>query len=161
MLGAACVAAPAALPGARLQGEGRLQWLGLRVYDARLWSVTPVDGEDFARNAFVLELQYHRAFSGRDIAARSLTEMRRAGTFDADQAQRWESALAALLPDVQPGDRIAGEHRPGIGARFTYNGRPTGEIADERFARLFFSIWLAPTTSEPQLRAALLGGNKP
>jgi hypothetical protein len=32
-----------------------------------------------------------------------------------------------------------------------------GEVRDATFARLFFGIWLSPRTSEPQLRAALLG----
>ena len=38
------------------------------------------------------------------------------------------------------------------------NGKPTGEIRDAEFARLFFGIWLSPKTSEPELRAALLAG---
>ena len=36
-----------------------------------------------------------------------------------------------------------------------------GEILDARFSRLFFAIWLAPTTSEPGLRQALLAGTPP
>jgi hypothetical protein len=112
---------------------------------------------DYARHAFVLELAYLRAFRGEDVARRSLQEMRRAADIGAEQAQRWESALRAVLPDVAPGDRIAGVHRPGRGVRFSVNGRPAGELADPEFARLFFGIWLAPTTSEPGLRAALLG----
>ena len=65
--------------------------------------------------------------------------------------------MKQLFPDVQAGDRITGVHRPGVGARFHVNGRLAGEVRDADFARLFFAIWLSPRTSEPQLRAALLG----
>jgi hypothetical protein len=150
--------APSDAPSAtRLAGQGRLHWLGLSLYDARLWVGPDFAPAQFARHPFVLELAYLRSFRGEDIARRSLAEMRRAAAFGEEQAQRWESALRALLPDVAPGDRIAGEHRPGRGVRFSVNGKPAGELADPEFARLFFGIWLAPTTSEPGLRAALLG----
>jgi hypothetical protein len=142
---------------ARLAGQGELTWWGLRVYEARLWTGPGFEADDFARRPFALELTYLRAIKGRDIAARSIEEMRRAGEFTESQAQRWRAQLEALLPDVQPGDRIAGVHRPGKGAAFLVNGRSVGEIEDEAFARLFFAIWLGPATSDRALRAALLG----
>jgi hypothetical protein len=144
-------------PATQLLGEGRLRWLGLSVYDARLWIAPGFDASALAQHAFALELTYHRNFRATDIARRSLEEMLRAGPIAPVQARRWESELAALLPDVQPGDRIAGMHLPGRGVRFLFNGRSAGEIADPEFAARFFAIWLGPTTSEPALRAALLG----
>ncbi len=65
--------------------------------------------------------------------------------------------MRRLFPDVAEGDALSGEHQPGVGARFARNGRPLGEVADPGFSRAFFSIWLDPRTSEPGLRAALLG----
>ena len=66
--------------------------------------------------------------------------------------------LQRVLPDIKKGDRVMGLNRPGLGAQFLVNGKPTGDIRDTEFARLFFGIWLAPNTSEPALRAALLAG---
>jgi hypothetical protein len=59
---------------------------------------------------------------------------------------------------VRKGDRILGAHRPGVGASFWVNGQASGDIRDAEFSRLFFGIWLSPKTSEPSMRAALLGG---
>jgi len=146
------------LPGARLRGEGRLRFLGLHVYDALLWAPLPLSGLDVERTALALELRYARTLRGGLIAERSITEMRRVGSFDDEQAQRWLAALKQIFPDVNAGDRITGVHRPGEGARFHVNGRLAGEVRDPLFARLFFGIWLSSRTSEPQLRAALLGG---
>jgi hypothetical protein len=155
------IPAPAALreavPAAQLVGRGKLTWFGFEAYDAQLWAPPGFRAADLAQQPFALELRYARSFKGRDIAARSIEEMRRAGRFNSEQAQRWERRLTELLPDVKPGDRITGVHRPGQGAAFVVNGKPAGEIADPAFAELFFAIWLGPNTSQPSLRAALLG----
>jgi hypothetical protein len=145
-------------PTARLQGEGRLRFLGLHVYDARLWTPDGTIGSaDWAQRDFALELQYARALVGRQIAERSLEEIRRGGPVGADEADRWLDAMASLFPDVRPGDRLTGLHMRGEGARFYLNGQSRGEVREPVFARRFFGIWLAPQTSQPQLRAALLG----
>jgi hypothetical protein len=160
--GAAGATALAALaPGLQPAGEGRLTWFGFQAYDARLWVENGFRQSAFAQSAFALELRYLRSFQGADIARRSLQEMRRAGPLADADAQRWEEALRRVLPDVQPGDRITGVHRPGRGAAFLVNGAWAGEIADARFARLFFGIWLDPATSQPALRQALLAGTPP
>ena len=148
-------------PGLQPAGAGRLTWWGLQAYDARLWVAPGFRHRRFEQHAFALELTYARAFSGADIASRSLEEMRRAGPLAEQDAARWQEQLRALLPDVRPGDRITGVHQPQAGARFLLNGKPLGEIADPQFATRFFGIWLAPGTSAPELRAALLAGTPP
>ena len=150
-------AAREVLPGARLAGQGRLTWWGLAVYEARLWVQPGFTAADFAVHPFALELRYLRELRGSAIAQRSIDEMRRAGEFSEQQAQQWRQALAGILPDMRPGDRIMGVHAPGQGASFLIHGKPAGMIADPLFASLFFAIWLGPATSQPGLRAALLG----
>jgi Chalcone isomerase-like len=66
--------------------------------------------------------------------------------------------MTQLFPDVRGGDRLTGVQRPGQAARFFLNGVLRGEVPDADFTRLFFGIWLSPRTSEPRLRAQLLGG---
>ena len=144
------------LPAARLAGQGRLRFFGLSVYDARLWLTTAPGPEPWVQ-PLALELAYTRDLVGAQIAERSLTEMRRVGEVSPPQAERWLAQMRQLFPDVRAGDRITGVHRPGEGARFFLNGRRLGEVADAAFARLFFAIWLSPRTSEPGLRAQLLG----
>lgn len=145
------------LPGARLQGRGTLRYFGLRVYDALLWAGGPLAAGGIATASLALELRYARRLRGPLIAERSLTEMWRQGEIDEARAQRWLEAMARLFPDVDNGDRITGVQRPGVAARFHVNGRFAGELRDAEFARRFFGIWLSPQTSEPQLRASLLG----
>jgi hypothetical protein len=143
---------------AHLQGRGRLRFLGLHVYDIRLWTTEPgLPPEAWAQRPLALEIEYARAFAARAIAQRSLDEMRRAGPLPPDLAERWLRTLEQLLPDVKPGDRLTGVQRPDGVARFFHNGQWRGEVRDADFTRRFFGIWLGETSSEPALRDALLG----
>ena len=146
------------LAGLKLRGQGRFRYFGLSIYDARLWSAEPLDAARWAEQPLMLELQYARSLVGREIAKRSLVEMRRQATVDDAKAQSWLQAMEAAFPDVKAGDRLTGQYEPGTGAQFFFNGQPRQRIADAEFARLFFGIWLSPKTSEPALRAQLLGG---
>jgi hypothetical protein len=145
------------LAGSRLQGQGSLRFLGMRIYHARLWTLGDFRSEPYAQQPLVLELEYLRALQGSAIAERSLQEMRRIGPISDAQAQRWLAQMQRLFPDVQPGDRITGQLLPGQGADFWHNGRRLGRVGEAEFASLFFGIWLSAHTSEPDLRLALLG----
>jgi hypothetical protein len=149
------------LPGARLQGSGRLRFLGLHIYDARLWCGAQAVGAEWAAAPFAIELIYARSLDGEQIAERSLKEMRRQGDIDAVAAERWLGNMKQLFPNVSAGDRVTGLNLPGTGARFYVNGNFRGEPREVDFARLFFGIWLSPRTSEPALRDALLGRKPP
>lgn len=149
-----------ALPDARLQGEGRLRFFGLQVYDIRLWAPQPVGADDWAQAPLALELAYARTLYGQAIAERSLEEMRRQGDIATPVAERWLGEMTRLFPDVKDGDRLTGVHLPQAAARFFYNGAFRGEVRDASFARRFFGIWLAPQSSEPSLRERLLSGGR-
>lgn len=146
------------LPLTRPQGRARMRFLGMTVYDIALWAPVAVPPDATERQPLALEIVYRMGLSGERIAERSLAEMRRAGTpIDDGAAARWLAEMRRLFPDVNDGDRITGVQQPGQAARFHVNGRFAGELRDARFAALFFGIWLAPWTSEPQLRRQLLG----
>jgi hypothetical protein len=147
---------PTELPGWQLQGRGQMRYFGLLVYDIRLWATTR-PGPQWWSAPLALELEYARSLQGKEIAKRSLVEMRRQQAIDEASAARWLAEMEAAFPDVKAGDRISGRHEPETGADFFVNGRLSRRIADPLFSRLFFGIWLAPQTSEPALRAKLLG----
>lgn len=157
-------ALPQGVPGllqAFPSGSARFTFLGLAIYEARLWVSPGFRRSTLGDVALALELAYERSFTGADIARRSLEEMQRAGALDPALAQRWEASLRAVLPDVRSGDRILGVLRPGQGAEFYQDGRTLGRIDDPEFSRRFFGIWLGPSTSAPALRDALLAGTPP
>ncbi|MFM8691214.1 MAG: chalcone isomerase family protein [Limnohabitans sp.] len=145
-----------ALPGALPTAPVRMTYWGFDLYDARLWTLQGFEPQRLPAHPFALELQYLRRLEGPAIARRSIEEMRRIGTFNDAQAQRWLARLRELFPDVRAGDRLTGIHKPGEGAEFWFNGQRRGELADARFAELFFGIGLHPETSAPDVRERLL-----
>ena len=153
--------AQAPLAGTRLSGQARHKVWGFEVYDAALWVTPGFSAQAPERSAFALELHYLRDFSARDIASRSITEMRRSGPLTPEQADQWQKALETTLPDVRKGDRLTGVNQPGQPTAFWLNGKSIGDIAGADFAKRFFGIWLAPQTSAPALREALLAGAQP
>ncbi len=154
----AVAASPPELGELRPQGRGQLRWWGLLIYHIRLWARETVDAQNWAQQSLALELEYVRSLSGREIAKRSLAEMRRQAEIAETKAATWLAEMEAAFPDVQAGDRISGLYEPGRAVQFFVNGRPQRRIADAEFSRLFFGIWLAPQSSEPALRRQLLEG---
>ena len=144
------------LPDAVLAGQAKFTFWGFDVYQAALWVEPGFSAATFERHAFALELSYLRDFSNEQITTRSLDEMRRQGGLAPATLAAWQPLMRGAFPDVVKGDRILGVHLPGEGAIFLTNTRQSGVISDVLFARRFFGIWLAPQTSEPQLRSALL-----
>jgi hypothetical protein len=149
------------LPGAQWAGSTRLRFFGFDVYDAQLWVAPGFRASAYAQHPLALELTYLRALAGKDIAARSLKEMRSLEKIAPEREQAWLVALESALPDVKAGDRIAGLHHPTQGAQFWFNGQSRAWVKDPAFSRLFFGIWLSESTSEPQLRSALLAQTRP
>lgn len=155
----------ASLVEPREVGRGTLRFLGMRVYEAILWtagapraeapdSATPPFDRDFA-----LELVYAMSLPGARIAERSDQEIgRQPDRGSAVERANWLARMRAIFPDVRAGDRITGIYRAGGPTRFLLNDKPLGEVDDPAFGRAFFGIWLDPRTSEPALREALLRG---
>lgn len=146
------------IPGARVVGGGRLTWLGFHAYDAVLYAENAryVDTAPFA-----LELTYARRFKGAAIAERSIVEIRKLGLAGDQELAEWQGILAGIFPDVGPGDRLTGVSLGNGTLKFFHNGRAIGSSDDERLRRAFFSIWLDPRTSAPDLRRKLLGDAGP
>ena len=146
----------AALPEARPAGAIRFTSWGFDIYDASLWVAPGFRADNWAQRPLALEMRYLRSFDGDDIAKRSLDEMRRISPMPEAQAAQWLHAMKSAFPNVKKGDRLLGVYDPDAGVRFFHNGAPTATVGDAQFAQRFFAIWLAPQTSEPAMRDALL-----
>lgn len=155
------LALPAPWTQARQLGSSKLRFFGLSIYDAALWAPPGLAASSYTSSPFALELRYLRSLSGTAIAQRSLDEMRRGGTLAPATETQWLNIMRSAFPDVQTGDRITGVNRPQQGVRFYLNGQLKADVNDPAFADRFFGMWLAPWTSEPAMRLALLRGLAP
>lgn len=142
-------------------GQGTLSWLGLKVYDATLWT----ESGDFTARGFdqriALRIDYHRSIPARRLVTTTRKEWgrlsRQPDVPDLAQADDWLVQVAAIWPDVKPGDFILTVVEPGGASRFFGPEGLLGVIEDPAFGPAFLAIWLHPETSRPRLRTALIG----
>lgn len=143
------------VPDARKVGDGVLSYLFWGVYKATLYA----PGSRWRADApFALSLDYMRELKGRDIAERTIAEIRDQGFTDEAKLLTWQEKLAALFPDVTEGDRLTAVRHADGRTLFYRDDKRIGMIDDPAFGARFFDIWLGEKTSEPKLRRKLLGG---
>ena len=147
--------ATAGMPELKALGGGLLRVFGFQVYNVYLW--TPA-GASFDRSKpYALDLQYLRTFSARQLAERSIDEMRGQGTGSEAVYPKWLAEMERVFADVKAGDRLTGVVTPTKTSKFFYNGVYRGEVIDPAFADAFFGIWLSEKSSQLRVRNLLLG----
>jgi hypothetical protein len=140
----------------RLVGQQRLTYWGFDIYDASLWASTAFAPEAWAKQNLIIRLRYLRDFKGADIAQRSIDEMQAQRPLTPAQLKSWPATLQALMPNVRSGESITGAYQPDKGMQLLHQDRLLGELSDTELAQRFLGIWLAPETSQRQLRQQLL-----
>jgi Chalcone isomerase-like len=145
----------AGMPELKAIGGGLLRIFGFQIYNAYLW--TPSGGSFDRSKPYVLDIHYLRTFSAKQLAERSIDEMRGQGTGSEAIYPKWVTEMQRVFADVKEGDRLTGVATPTRTAKFFYNGTYRGEIADSAFADAFFGIWLSEKSSQPKMRNQLLG----
>ncbi len=142
------------IPDAQKVGEGRLSYFIWDVYDAALY--TP-KGTIQQSPPMALSLSYLRSIKGKDIADRSIQEMRDLGFNNEIQLADWHAQMKNIFPDVEQGMTLTGVYTNDGATVFYQDGTLVGRINDPEFTRAFFDIWLNENTNAPDLRRRLLG----
>ena len=144
----------ASVPSASVVGRGVLSYAFWDVYQATLYA--PKGRFDLSKPV-ALSIEYYCAIDGKDIADRSVQEMRKQGFNDEIKLATWNAQMKAIFPDVRDGTVLSAVYTPGRQTVFYSGSTIIGTIKGDDFGRLFFGIWLDEKTSEPELRRALLG----
>ena len=147
--------ATAGMPTLKAVGGGLLRMFGFQIYNAYLW--TPEGASFDPAKPHVLDIHYLRTFSAKQLAERSIDEMRGQGTGNEAVYPKWITEMQRVLADVKEGDRLIGIVTPARTAKFFHNGTYRGEVADAAFTDAFFGIWLSEKSSQPGMRERLLG----
>lgn len=142
------------VPDASVVGHGKLNYIFWDVYDATLYAP---HGRWSPQNPFALSIKYHCNLEGKDIADRSVEEMRKQGFSDEIKLATWNGQMKSIFPDVKNGTVLSAVYIPGKQTIFYEDDKAIGAIKGDDFGKLFFGIWLSEKTSEPDLRRALLG----
>ena len=138
-------------------GRGELTWFGLSIYKASLWTA---NGEFKSLNdslPVALTIHYRKSIDSSALVERTVKEWQQLGIFNNDRRSYWSGQLKNIWPSVEKGDRITTLVKANRKTRFYHNNTLLAEIDDPAFGTALLSIWLDPNTSEPDLRAKLIG----
>lgn len=135
-------------------GQARLAVMFWDIYDAQLIAS---EGDFDPQKPFALSLTYLRKFEGKNIASRSIDEMRDQGMKDEVKLAKWFEKMQQVFPNVDEGQTITGIVDSGQNSHFYFNDTKVGTIEDPEFTQWFFNIWLSEKTSQPKMRNKLLG----
>ncbi|MBY0427597.1 MAG: chalcone isomerase family protein [Alphaproteobacteria bacterium] len=142
------------IPHADIVGNGTLSLAFWDIYDVQL--VAP-NGKWTSKAPYALEIHYFADIAGKEIAQRTIDEIKAQGFKNDAKLASWGSQLAQILPDVKDGDHLSSIATPNGETLFYKNNTRIGIIKDKTFTPQFFAIWLDEKTSEPALRRNLLG----
>lgn len=145
-----------AIPNAKLVGKGVLTYAMWDIYEARLFAP---QGQWSPEKPALLRIEYFRNFKGRSIADRSVQEMRKQGFTDEIKLAAWNGQMKSIFPDVAKGTILSAVLLPDKNITFYKGDKKIGVVNDAEFGKRFFDIWLSKRTTEPALRARLLGAS--
>lgn len=134
-------------------GKGHFSTLLFDIYDISLYAP---HGQWRADQPQALAIRYLLAINGAAIVDRTVEEIQRQGV-DSEKLADWREKIRRLFPDVQKNTVLGALYQPGKETVFYKDGAVIGRVADPDFGRAFFAIWLGKNTSEPALRAQLIG----
>ena len=141
------------------RGRGRLTYLFWKIYDVTLSLPASVPSTEVLKDhSRQLTFVYLRAFTAAELAkATTSTIQERQGTPPSEEITSGLTAINALWPAVQPGDRLELFYQSGNGTTVSVNGRLLGLVPGAAFSRVLFSIWLGDDPIDKGLRRQLLG----
>ncbi|MBT1444442.1 chalcone isomerase family protein [Shewanella sp. JM162201] len=158
LLLSACLITPRAfaapLDGLSRIGKGKMDWLWLELYQASLYSA---DGRyEAGRFPLALEIRYSRDIKASDLLDATEGEWQKQGLAQAD-IKRHLALLKSVWVNVKTGDTLLLVATNSNQGEFFHNGQSLGVVEQADIMQAFLGIWLRSDTSEPTLRAQLLG----
>lgn len=143
-------------------GKATLTWGPFTVYDSQL--LTPGGRWQPEQWPMALVITYRRDISRQELLDATLEQWQAQKTGSRDQRQQWLQQLATVWPDVSDGTRLAFE-ADARGGQFYWQPagtqaviNPIGPRFDTAFRDAFLNIWLAPSSTYPDIRRELTGG---
>lgn len=136
-------------------GQGEMNWLWFKLYDATFYSHNGrYQPGDYPQ---ALTLTYARAIARQDLLSATADEWQRLGLGSETQRQQWLHQLAGFWPDVAAGDRLTFYIDAEGKGHFWWQDKPLGTLADPQFSAAFLAIWLADNSRDPALTRRLRG----
>ncbi len=135
-------------------GAGQFRYLGLKVYDLKLF--TPRGNQFDASSPFALAIEYDRKIRRQVLLKATMGELERVEGARADHDVILEK-LAGCYRGVQDGDRIVATPRGPDMMSFWVNGSQTCVLSHPGFRDRYMAIWMSDKSRDRALASRLRG----
>jgi len=136
-------------------GEATFSILFWDLYQSHLKTTSGTYPISFETDQLIFHIDYLADISREDLIMRTVEQWQHQNVSKNTYNQYIET-LQNMWPNIRKGDSLAilvKKER----SNFYFNERYIGSINDDAFGQLFIDIWLDKSTSQPNLRAQLLG----
>jgi len=145
------------------QQQHELKVVGNAVYSLLFWDLYKSQlltssgqySQLSSHDDLIYKIEYLKDVSAVDLVEYTIEQWQHLA-INEQQYKDYLPQLTAIWPNIKAGDSLALVVQNNSSA-FYYNGELLGAMTGEHFAILFLDIWLSKNTSEPKLRAQLLG----
>ena len=138
-------------------GEATFSLLFWDLYKSSLKTTSGKYPISLEQDRLIFHIDYFADISSEDLINRTIEQWQHQRV-PKEAYSSYIEQLHSIWPNITKGDSLAvlveAEQ-----SSFYFNDRYIGVIADKAFGKLFVNIWLDKNTSQPALRAQLLGEN--
>ena len=138
-------------------GEGQMSVMFWDLYKAELFGQTP--SYQAGATPIALKITYLRDIDKEDLIEATLDQWGHIG-YENEAIPNWATQLEQIWPDIKEGSQLIIRLHPDGASDFYDATRKIGRMTDQQFGKAFLAIWLSEKTSEPKLRAQLIGEKK-
>lgn len=139
-------------------GRAKFSVLFWDIYDSALYTKSGSYLHQDSVESLLFKIDYLKGITTADLLERTIQQWQHLKVPESTYAP-YLSTLKAIWPNISAGDSLTMLVDNGRSV-FYFNNEKVGVIHQQEFSRLFLDIWLSPDTSQAQLRAQLLEGNK-
>ena len=125
------------------------------LYKSTLYSTSGKYPLSSKSESLIFHINYLADISNEDLIVRTVEQWQHLN-IDKNRYSQYVTALKKLWPNITDGDSLSLLIQNNK-SHFYFNGLYLGTIDDSHFGQLFIDIWLSKNTSQPTLRAELLG----
>jgi hypothetical protein len=148
-------------------GKGEMRYLFWTIYEAEYYQGASqeyaMESEANGLNDMektgtekALRILYRKSIDRAALVEATKSQWRHLG-YSPEDIEIWLRPVEVLWPDVEPNNTLTFLLSKNGQSRFFYNNQLLGTISDTSFGDAFLSIWLSTETTEPELRAQLMG----
>lgn len=135
-------------------GEGEMSVLFWELYNAELFG----QSAQYQPTSYpqALKITYYRDIEKQDLIKATADQWTHIG-FTHPNTNAWLESLNDLWPEIKEGDVLTIVVKSDGSSTFYSQLGELGAVEDKDFGPAFLAIWLSEHTSEPKLRAKLIG----